>query len=228
MGSPNQPTPIPTVWHVVIRRPLMELAWWTGYVKDVCANFIVGQHEGDNEDKVTHCHTMLVDCSITIEAIRKCIKKNGISGSADYATMTKTHKEKLDYDVDKLAIYILKGNVATPFVSSYDQTKIEEWLSLWVPPKFSSAPINDGEKKEKFDNYKALLKEFEDTYQFKNRPSLDHIRTWVMKWHWKKFRRMPNPSAYKRDASSLFMVHTESYNGACIETAYEEIKTWCY
>ncbi|UBZ25022.1 replication-associated protein [Chicken proventriculitis-associated circular virus 9] len=225
MGSTNQPTP--TIWHVVLRRPLTELKWWSDYVKEVSQDYLIGEHNADLDDKVTHCHTMLVNCNITIEALRKNIKKNGLTGSEDYAIMTVTHKKKIPYNL-QLAVYILKGDNETFIVTSYDIKQINEWVENWKNYSHRAEPINDGEKKEKFDNYKELLQEFETNYPMKNRPSLDHIRTWVMKWHWKKFRRMPNPSAYKRDASSLFMVHTESYSGACVETAYEEIKMWCY
>jgi len=72
--------------------------------------------------------------------------------------------------------------------------------------------------------YAALLKDFEDTYSFKNHPNLDSVGTWVMKWHWAKFRRMPDPSDYKRDASSLFMVHNEAFTRSCDATSLEEIK----
>jgi len=225
MGSPNQPTP--TIWHVVLRRPIVELGWWSDYIKDVTENFLVGQHNADLDDKVTHCHAMLVNCKVTIEALRKVIKKNGLTGSEDYAIMTVTHKKKIPYST-QLAVYIMKGDNSTIISSSYDKITLEDWVSDWKNYDHRPEPVNDGEKKEKFDNYKELLKEFETSYPMKNRPSLDHIRTWVMKWHWKKFRRMPNPSAYKRDASSLFMVHTENFHGACVETAFEEIKMWCY
>lgn len=228
MVPPNQPTLKPLVWHVIVRKPLMELAWWVEYVKDNSKSYLINQHYGDDEDKTTHCHTMLVDCNVTIEAIRKCFKKNGIAGSAEYAIMTKTEKSRLEYDEDKLAIYILKGvQDNTSYIASYGCVDIHNWIQQWVEP-VKGSPKNDGDKKEKFDNYNALLKEFNSSYNFQNRPNLDRIRTWVMKWHWQKFRRMPNPSAYKRDASSLYMVHTESFGGACVETAYEEIKNWCY
>lgn len=72
--------------------------------------------------------------------------------------------------------------------------------------------------------YAALLKDFKATYSFKNEPNLDSVRTWVMKWHWGKFRRMPSESDYKIHSSSLFMVHTEAFTGSCPATDFEEIK----
>ena len=109
----------------------MKLAAFHDWVKSHTTNYLLVQHEADEETNRTHTHGMLVNLDVTIEGLRKEIKKYS-PGKGQYAIMTKTKKDKILYNEDKLAIYMLKG-VDPPLahLTSYPETKITGWIALW-------------------------------------------------------------------------------------------------
>lgn len=92
-------------------------------------------------------------------------------------------------------------------------------------------PIRGGGKKPPlpYDEYDVMKKDFVKYYNDLSCPhiSLDLMRTWTMRWYWKRDGRMPPATSYKRNAASLYVLATEMSNGS-IETAFEELKELWY
>jgi len=225
MGTTHQPT----VWQLIVNQPYEGITWIEEYLKGHCTSVLGAEHDGT---KRVHCHFMLVDPDCTTQAIQKALNKNGVKGSDMYSLLTVTKEDKVAYDENKLAIYILKGgNKSTVKVSTYSQEQIDKWISEWV---LFCTRKEEKVKDEKGD-YNEWKKIKADWDKLDNPiATLDAIRTWTMRWYWKRDGRMPHATVYKRNAASLYVYATEQRinlmgtQGGCMDAAFEELKNLWY
>lgn len=131
------------VLHVVIHQVYSDVKLL--HLEDCCERILIGQHDADESISRTHCHVMLVKCSITHEAIRKRIASAGFGGRGNYSILTTARDE------DKLGIYILKGDRRIAQQFSYTEEQILKWVAQWIsyPPatKKNSKPNQNSESK---------------------------------------------------------------------------------
>lgn len=192
-------------------------------------NYLIGQHDADEDIKTTHCHVSFTNLRVTNKALDKQRQKHGIDG--DVTRLLKfVVGTKERYDEDKLAIYILKGNESINKSTSYSIEKIKEWVAAWTPMiKRPNKDVIEKTNTAKYDEWTELKKSFEVYYSNMNKPhiTLDGIRTWTMRWYWQRDGRTPPPTAYKRNASSLYVFAVELSNGS-LDCAFEELKNLWY
>lgn len=214
-------------YHLIVRKPYDDiprefLLWLSANVDD----YVIAQHDADEEIKSTHCHIMFVNLKVTNKALDKQRQKHKIDG--DISRLLKHVVGTRDlYDTEKLSIYVLKGNRDVLKSTSYSNEFIDKCIESWIEPK-KLEKVNK-EKLIKYDEYDELKKDFTDYYNGMNKPhiTLDGIRSWTMRWYWKRDGRMPPATSYKRNAASLYVFATELSNGS-IDCAFEELKNLWY
>lgn len=192
-------------------------------------HYLIGEHEADDDVKTTHCHVMFTNLVVTNKALDKQRVKHSLNGDVSRLLSRAVGTGEL-YDEDLLGVYILKGKHDVNKSTSYSEDKIKEWVSAWTPMiKRLDKKDEVVVKKVKYDEYNELKKDFEEYYNGMNKPhiTLDGIRTWTMRWYWKRDGRMPPATSYKRNAASIYVTATELRNGD-IECAFEELKNLWY
>lgn len=131
MESPsptNQPTP--GVLQVVLHKSYEAVKAFAEWLKENTQQYIIGEHEADDKIRNTHCHILLLGLKVSREALRKQVIKYS-PGQGQNFTSALTQKERKPYDVDNLAIYIIKGNVNHVKSTTYDDIQIAIWASKW-------------------------------------------------------------------------------------------------
>jgi len=133
--QPNQPTP--AVWQLVVRKAfnvsgVSEFAFW---LSNNVLDYLIGEHPSDDEVKTTHCHILIQGLKVTDEGLRKSLKRCDISG-AEYSLMKSTKAKpgqpRKPYNLDKLAIYIIKGDKEQVKSSSFMPAQIDTWEKAWI------------------------------------------------------------------------------------------------
>jgi len=137
--SSNKPTPppseeIPKVVHVILRLRFMDIcSEFKSWIKENTSNFTVCEHNADKDEKTSHCHMSLTDLKVTIEGLRKQIKKLKMYKAKCYTIMLKTEKSREPYNQELLDTYILKGGIdSTLAATSQRDEYITKRLSEWV------------------------------------------------------------------------------------------------
>ena len=118
-------------WHVIVRKPYEELHEFGVWIKAHTRRFVIGQHNADDDDKMTHCHFMVNGCDTTLEGLRKELKKYIKNGREEYSIMTKTHKAHLPYHEWELAVYVIKGDIVHHKLSGYTKEQMDDIVSAW-------------------------------------------------------------------------------------------------
>jgi len=199
--------------HLIIRLPAAELTEVIKYVNTKTLKYLCGQHEPDDEDKLIHCHFMLCDLQISNEALRKTLVKHDISG-AKYSWLMTRIKNKGLYDYNHLGTYIMKGGKTTVYHTSFDDEKIKEFIESWQIPHaiLLKNKEYDEVKDVKKNENEILTAKFMEEYDTTQRPCLDRVRTWTMRYYWRRDGWMPHATVYKRSAASLYMKHIEKFS----------------
>lgn len=141
--------------HGIVRLPFQTICCVFEPVAARFPTFLISEHEADDEVKTTHCH-FLVDISVhfgNLDSFRKYLKGLPdfymyLPNKQDMELHTKTFKEKVSYDVDKLAIYIIKRTcLPKQYGSHFTSQKIAEYSSLWVGKAATvKSPLTDVNK----------------------------------------------------------------------------------
>lgn len=120
------------------------------YLDESATKYIMTQHDADEEIECTHTH-VCVDWPMTVEALRKVIVKNELDGRGKYAILQKTQKSpRVIYDYDKLAVYVLKGDISTlRKQKSHTQEEIAAYVAAWVHHGVEDAPASTDTKATK-------------------------------------------------------------------------------
>lgn len=120
------------VWQLIIRKAYDEVApeFWR-WMSAQCDDYIIGQHDADEEIKTTHCHVMIQNPKVTDKAYDKQRKKYGLGGGAS-RLLQKVAKKHIDYDADKLGPYVTKGNITYVMSYSYPEDTVRAWCENWV------------------------------------------------------------------------------------------------
>jgi len=133
MESPpptNQPTS-GVVLQVVLHKSYEAVKAFAEWLKENTLQYIIGEHEADDEIKTTHCHILIEGLKVSREALRKQVIKHA-PGRGQNCTMAQTQKTRQNYKRDFLAIYIIKGNVKHCKDTSFDDIQIAIWASKWI------------------------------------------------------------------------------------------------
>jgi hypothetical protein len=242
----SQPSTNTPVIHVIVRKPLILLAAVIEWLRENTTNYLMGQHSPDDDEHEEHVHIMLVHMKVSVEALRKMLKKNDINSSKEYAILLKVPKGRYKgkaYDQDKLGVYICKGDPNQPRSASYSQEIIDDWLEQWrdtsaytgtgevpVPDPEGTGDKGDKGTAKKLDGTKEFRKKITSDF-FKDfdttaHPSLDRVRRWTYMWFWKRDNWSPHPGVYRQAASSLYMMlaqRSEERGVGSITCAVDEI-----
>ena len=126
----NQPTP--EVLQVVLDHPYtaLEKAGLVGWLKENTSNYLVGEHPPASR-KLTHCHILVEGLKVTRESLRKAVVKC-CSGKKQYAILSLTQEERLPYDQQLLAKYIIKSQLSYVKATSFDDDYLAKRASEWV------------------------------------------------------------------------------------------------
>lgn len=216
---------------MIVRKPYQDIS--QEFLRWLSANvdhYLIGEHEADEDIKTTHCHVMFSNLMVTNKALDKQRIKYELNGDVS-RLLSRVVDTREAYDEDKLGVYILKGKEEINKSTSYPDEKIKEWVAAWTPftKRLQKDPSDKKEKPVKYDEYMELKKDFEKYYEGMNRPhiTLDGIRTWTMRWYWKRDGRMPPSTSYKRNAASIYVYAVEMGNGS-VDCAFEELKNLWY
>lgn len=219
-------------YQLIIRLPYADVPQgFVDWLKDRVDGYLICQHDADEDVKTTHCHVSFSKMSVTQKMLDKAREKYKINGDVS-RLLSKCVNSKMKYDEEKLNVYCIKGDIESVKAASYLPAALEAWAARWVPkadlPNPSRGAVH-GDRQPAYDEWDVLKKDFQRYYSEMASPSvtLDSIRTWTMRWYWKRDGRMPPATCYKRNAASLYVYATELSLGS-IECAFEELKELWY
>ena len=223
MVSLNQPTT-----QLVIHRQLSELAFIFPYLQKNTANYLCRQHNADDEIPRTHCHFALKSLSVSKQSLSKFLNANGISGSDNFGILTVTKKDKKPYNFDMLSIYICKGLIYDDSLThSVPKEDVLMYIESW---KTQGEATRSSQEKGKtsldifIDVQRKAYEELTETCV-----TLQQVRKWLMRLHWKQTGRLPHATSYKRDACTIYLNLIERLEpNRCVATALDEIMEWNY
>lgn len=228
-------------YHLIVRLPFAEISmiflrWLSANVD----NYLIGQHDADDDINTTHTHICFTNLKKTGKALDKQRLAAKLDGQVSRLLKHVVGTRQL-YDEEKLNVYILKGQKDVLKATSHSEDMVTKWVEMWIDHKTPEMQIEDDEDdvsesdkkvkaKFKYDEYNHLKSDFETYYMAMNKPiiTLDSMRTWTMRWYWKRDGRMPPATAYKRNVASLYVYAVEIGNRN-IDAAFEELKSlWNY
>jgi len=92
--------------------------------------------------------------------------------------------------------YMAEGKLRPVFVKNFPADIVEKRTQEWVEP----TSLVSG----KYNEYQEMLKDAVKDWE-NRRPTLDSIRSWAMRWYWKRDGQLPHATSYKRNAGSVFL-----------------------
>lgn len=217
--------------------PTVHLSYvdMSGVVKvwsELCLQLIVYEHEADETVSQTHCHLLMVGCSVDREALKRRLYKElpqeTRKGNEMWAW---THKEwerenpGKEYDFGMIK-YMSKGKLAPKYNKNISDNIVEEQKAKWVDHGASGI---DQPSKD-YNEYRELKKQAILDWKG-NTFTLDTIRTWTMSWYWHRDGRLPHAGNYKRNAASIYLHLIETFGSESnhdFGCAMREIKNLWY
>lgn len=197
---------------------------------DTCFQMVIYEHEADEGCARTHLHVLMLGCNVKEEALKRMFykglpdetRKGNELWSWVHDEWRKAHPDE-EYN-DSLITYMSKGKLRPVYSKNFPVTIVDQRTREWIEP---TKPSN-----EKYDEYKEMLKDAVKDFD-KRRPNLSEVRSWSMRWYWRRDGRLPNAGSYKRNAASVFLHLTElkqegaprEYSFGC---ALEEVKNLWY
>lgn len=118
------------VWQVIVHQSYETIEG--KFPESWCDKMLICQHEADEQINRTHSHIMFVAPKVCEEAIRKFIKASGWGGRGNYGIHTVAKESKQPYDLRKLAVYMIKGDIKNIKYSDYTDRDHRNWASEWV------------------------------------------------------------------------------------------------
>jgi hypothetical protein len=149
------------ILQLVLRKAFIDLSNVEVWLREDATRYIFAQHDADDDIKTTHCHVCL-DIPTKVESVRRKLVKLGYNRET-YSVLEKTAKERLIYDFDKLATYIVKGDLKKT-VESFKGVSTDEldgYERQWVSgPSGSHNSVDSKKEKDKtqWDIIKEVLK----------------------------------------------------------------------
>lgn len=200
-----------------------------------CAKIIVYAHEPDSGCNRPHIHIYIEGVSIKEEQLKRMwkasVSHNVEGGNKYWSWEHKKWKEahpNQDYN-DTMITYMSKGELRPVFVKGFPAELVEERRQQWIKPTPKS--VKPSHESSMLDDAEEA---FWKTHKIEDieRIQLDAIRSWVMSWYFRKMGKLPQVSAYKVTAGSLYLRIIDKLeaqrNVRSFSSALEEIKELWY
>ena len=190
---------------------------------------VVYEHEADEDVKRIHCHALIMGSPVQEEALKRRFRT--VTGLDQSIKGNKLWSwEHTDYPgrVNKSFItYMSKGYLQPQFYQGITLEEIEEYRKKWVNTiKFVTPEIE--EKPEKYNEYQEQKKDILESVHTEN-PDFQRIRSWTIRWYWRRDGRMPDAGVYKRNSTSLYMFLRERADPVYgLDLAIEDAKNLWY
>lgn len=116
---------------------------------DVCNQFIVFEHEPDEEVKTQHCHLLIIGSTLKEEALKRKLFKLYPTSRKGNELWAWTHKDYPNPDLSFIK-YMSKGVLAPKFVKNISPATVDEFRRQWVvnPPVEVAANKSKDKSKE--------------------------------------------------------------------------------
>lgn len=186
-----------------------------------CQYFAVFEHQADSTVNRTHLHLLMIDCHVKAEQFKRmfhaCLPGINRKGNDLWQWESK------QTPTDTFLTYMSKGVHAPKFVKNFSPELVEERRQQWV----ITTPKAEISSMAKYDEYSVMKQQFfaEHSELDMRYMNFETIRKWVFHWYWKRDGRVPIPTCYKRNASSLMMAIGEKIN-KLEESANEVFNLW--
>lgn len=238
-GYPSTPTPIilePLVetmsyaYFGYINRPFVDVSGVLVKWSEIADKFIVYEHNSDDGCSHTHCHLLALGIQLDKKQLykRKDFRELGLDGKKKEFGMD-VYKEGLD-----TLEYMSKGMFEPVFNKGFTSEEIANAKAKGYSKKVVNvnANANDNEK-ERYCEWEVIKKDALAFFANDNRPTLDDVRTWTMRWYWKRDGRLPFANSYKRNACSIYYLLIENLeskfpNEYSVSVAMREVIDWAY
>jgi len=174
----------------------------------------VFEHPADTNVSQTHLHLLMLDCDIKAEQFKRIFK--GLLPGITTKGNELWQWESKHIVGDAFLTYMSKGIYSPKYLKNFKEELVAERRSQWVLPtsKWVIAPTSETEKPIKYDEYTVIKQQFfaEHDQNDLKYMSFETVRKWVFCWYWKRDARVPIPTCYKRNSSSLMMAIGEKMN----------------
>lgn len=197
--------------------------------EEVSYQVIVFQHDADAKVSRTHVHILILGCKLKDEALkRRFFKVYPVYKEADQKGNEFWKWAEGEYGKPDLSFitYMTKGKLRSKFSKNISPDIEESYREKWSEPTTDPLPS----KRKEYDEYDEMKKSFLQTHDLTNNVPilLDNVRTWTMSWYWKRDGKLPPATAYKRNASSLYVWANEKRAGYVPPECWEELKNLWY
>jgi len=215
--------------------PYVDISGLVQIWANECEQLIVYEHAADSKVKKTHCHLLMLGCRVKEEALKRMLYKElpqykSLKGNALWSWVHEKWQKAQLGDSYNLAMitYYSKGTLRPKYVKNIPDNIVEEHRAKWVNP-----PSIDVQSSDKYNEWEAICKDFFKEDYINMTINIDLIRSWTMRWYWKRDGRLPNAGCYKRNAASLFLKLAErreelDSTSKPFSVALEEVKNLWY
>lgn len=195
-----------------------------------CLQIIAYEHAADKGCARTHLHVLMIGATVKDEALKRMLYKvlpnETRKGNALWSWVHEEWQSKnpgKEYD-EGLITYMAEGKLRPVFQKNFPADIVEKRTQEWVEPT--------SQKTEKYNEYEEMVKDAVKDWE-NRRPTLDSIRSWAMRWYWKRDGILPHATSYKRNAASIYLrlveqreeLHPQEYSFEC---SLQEIKNLWY
>jgi len=111
----------------------------------VCDQFIVYEHDADEEVATTHCHFLMMSSTVKEEALKRRFYKLYPTDRLGNDLWAWKHKEHPNPDLGYIK-YMSKGVLAPKFVKNISPAIVDEFRQKWVPKNPVSSVANKSDK----------------------------------------------------------------------------------
>lgn len=177
---------------------------------DRCDQMAVFEHPADKKTSRTHVHILILKSNIKAEQLKRIFRATYPGVDANGQKFWKWESEYGSPDLEFLK-YCSKGELKPKFLKNitpeFAEEKRKQWM-FWKPVSdIPDLPV----KKEKYDEYEVLKKQFfnEHDDNMLVRMEFEEVRKWVFHWYYTRDGRIPHASCYKRNAGSLNLARGE-------------------
>lgn len=125
-----------------------------------CESIIAYEHEKDSKVKKTHCHILMMGCSVKDEAFKRRFKKLYKTERKGNDLWSWEHKEHPNPDI-YLITYMSKGKLAPVFVKNFSPALVDELRLKWVEYKTPESSVASKSKDKSKEFYSICEKVLE-------------------------------------------------------------------
>lgn len=179
-----------------------------------CESLAVFEHPADTNTQSTHLHLLMLGCEIKAEQFKRTLK-GLLPGITTTGNKLWQWESKQTPD-NSFLTYMSKGVHAPKYVKNFSEELVAERRSQWIlqKEKWVLTPNAQAEKPFKYDEYSAMKQQFFAEHPLSDLQYMqfETVRKWVFCWYWKRDARVPIPTCYKRNSSSLMIAIGEKIN----------------